>query len=205
MKSIANSSSRTRQQITREAARLMAQEGVIDHQSAKSKAIERLGLPENSPRPDNREIESALAEYLLLFESAELSQRRDRWRKIALEAMRLLGEINCYLIGPALSGTITRFSRVQILSIATPEYISVLLHDNEIPYEQGQRRFRRSTKDYCYLQTFRFIVDEVTVEILCVETDAIGRTLLNPIDGKPFQRAGLRDLQEMTKGGVKAV
>jgi len=194
MKSFANSASRIRQQITREAARLMAEEGIVDHQSAKTKAIERLGLPENAARPDNREIEMALDEYLQLFEAVELPLRRKRWRETAVEAMQLLREFNAYLIGPALSGTITRFSRVQILVISAPEYISILLRDNEIPYDQGQRRFRRSTKDYIYLQTFRFIVDEIDVEILCVESEASSRTLLSPIDGKPFQRAGLREV-----------
>ena len=74
----------------------MAEEGVVDHQSAKAKAIERLGLPDNSARPDNREIESALSEYLQLFEAVELVERRKRWRETAIEAMRLLHDFNTY-------------------------------------------------------------------------------------------------------------
>jgi len=183
----------------------MAEEGVIDHQSAKTKAIERLGLPDNAARPDNREIESALNEYLQLFEAAELVRRRKRWRETAFEAMRLLQGFNTYLIGPALSGVITRFSRVQILVITAPESVSILLQDNEIPYDQGQRRFRRSTKDYVYIQTFRFIVDEVNVEILCAENEATSRTLLNPVDGKPFRRAGLREVQQLIDNTAEAV
>jgi len=205
MKSFSNSASRTRQQITREAARLMAEEGVIDHQTAKVKAIERLGLPENSARPDNREIENALGEYLQLFEAVELIERRKRWRETAVEAMQLLRDFNTYLIGPALSGTITRFSRVQILVITQPEMVSILLRDNEIPYDQGQRRLRRSTKDYIYIQTFRFIVDEVNIEILCVESEATSRTLLSPVDGKPFHRAALREVQQMIGSTARAV
>ena len=156
----------------------MAEEGVIDHQTAKVKAIERLGLPENSARPDNREIENALGEYLQLFEAMELIERRKRWRETAIEAMQLLHDFNTYLVGPALTGTITRFSRVQVLVITQPELVSILLRDNEIPYDQGQRRFRRSTKDYVYIQTFRFIVDEVNVEIFCVESEATSPTTM---------------------------
>jgi hypothetical protein len=205
MKSYSNSSSRSRQEITREAARLMAEEGIIDHQSAKAKAIERLGLPENSARPDNREIENALGEYLELFEAVELPQRRKHWRETAIEAMRLFRDFNSYLIGPVLSGTITRFSRVQVLVITEPETISIRLQDNEIPYEQAQRRLRRSTKDYIYVQTFRFIVDEINVEILCVNSEALSRTLLNPIDGKPFRRAGLREVQQLLDNTIHTV
>ena len=183
----------------------MAEEGVIDHQAAKAKAIERLGLPENSARPDNREIEYALADYLELFEASELPQRRKSLRETAIEAMRLLQDFKSYLIGPVLSGTVTRFSRVQILAIAAPELISILLQDNEIPYDQGQRRLRRSTKDYVTVQVFRFIVDEVDIEIVCVESEAISRTLLNPVDGKPFHRAGLNEVQQLVEDTAKAV
>lgn len=183
----------------------MAEEGVIDHQSAKAKAIERLGLPEKSARPDNREIENALVEYLELFEASELPQRRKSLRETAIDAMRLLQDFKSYLIGPVLSGTVTRFSRVQILAIAPPELISILLQDNEIPYDQGQRRLRRSTKDYITVQIFRFIVDEVDIEILCVESEAVSRTLLSPIDGKPFQRAGLNEVQQLVEATAKAV
>ena len=94
---------------------------------------------------------------------------------------------------------------MQILVITQPEPVSILLHDNEIPYDQGQRRLRRSTKDYIYIQTFRFIVDEVNVEILCAESEATSRTLLSPVDGKPFQRATLREVQQMVGGAAKAV
>lgn len=183
----------------------MAEEGIIDHQSAKTKAIERLGLPEKSARPDNREIENALVEYLELFEAVELLQRRQHWRETAIEAMRLFHDFNSYLIGPVLSGTITRFSRVQVLVITEPETIAIRLQDNEIPYEQAQRRLRRSTKDYVTIQAFRFIVDEINVEILCVNNEALGRTLLNPIDGKPFQRAGLREVQQLLENATNTV
>jgi len=183
----------------------MALEGIIDYQSAKTKAIERLGLPENSARPDNREVEGALLEYLTLFEANELEYRRTRWREVAVEAMTLLQQFNTYLVGATLSGTITRFSRVQILAIASPEHISMLLYDMEIPFEQEQRRLRRSTKEYCTIQSFRFIVEEVNVEILCVQSDDFGRSLVSPVDGKPFRRASLNEVRHLLNNEVKVI
>ena len=50
-----------RQRISREAARIMAEEGVRDFHTAKRKATERLNLPEARHLPSNQEIEQALA------------------------------------------------------------------------------------------------------------------------------------------------
>lgn len=175
----------------------MAEEGVIDHQSAKTKAVERLGLPAKSKLPDNREIENALIEHLELFEHKALADRRRLWRTSALEAMHILADFNPKLIGPVLSGTITRYSAVQLLVSASPETISIFLDDREIPYEQDQRRIRRSTQDYIYLPTFHFLVDDVRFELICSESDALSRTLLCPITGKPYRRAGIGDLKQL--------
>lgn len=192
-----DSGQRTRQQICREAARLMAEEGVIDHQSAKTKAVERLGLPAKSKLPDNREIEHALIEHLELFDRKALVERRRQWRASALEAMQLLADFNPKLIGPVLSGTITRYSAVQLLVSTSPETISIFLDDREIPYEQDQRRARLSTQDYIYLPTFHFLVDDVRFELICCESDSLSRTLLCPITGKPYRRAGINELTQL--------
>src|SRR3970040_2866930 len=56
-----------RQHIATDAARIMAEEGVRDFQSAKRKAAARLGLPETRHLPGNDEVDSALQEHLRLF------------------------------------------------------------------------------------------------------------------------------------------
>jgi hypothetical protein len=195
--SSAETGQRTRQQISQEAARLMADEGVLDHQTAKTKAIERLGLPANAPKPDNREIEGALIDHLRLFDQEALIRRQRQWRQIALDAMRLLDAFRPKLIGPVLSGTITRFSKAHLLVIASPETISIFLDEREIPYDQNQKRMRQSTSGYRFLPTFQFVVDEVRVELICLESEAIGRTLLCPVTGKPVRRAGADELERL--------
>lgn len=185
---------RQRQQICQEAARLMAEEGVIDHQSAKQKAIERMGLPAKTELPDNECIESALAEYLNIFELDKLAGRRVLWRQTALQAMHMLAAFNPQLVGAVLRGTITRFSRVQILVDASPEQMAIFLHDQEIPYEQSQRRSRLTTREYCYLPTFLFVVDEITIEIDCADSQSLSRMLVCPVTGKPLRRASLGEL-----------
>lgn len=176
----------------------MAEEGVTDHQSAKTKAIARLGLPANAALPDNREIEHALVDHLELFDARELDQRRKRWRQTALEAMQIFVDFSPLAIGAVVSGAITRYSPVQLLLVTSPETISILLQDMEIPYDQVERRFRRSTRDTVFLPSFQFVVDDVRVELVCVSSDAMSRSLLCPITGKPFRCADIRKLQKMS-------
>lgn len=175
----------------------MAEEGFTDHHSAKFKAIERLGLAENSALPDNREIELALSEHLELFQPAELRERKIQWRSTALEAMRMLHAYSPQLTGPVLSGIITRYSRVQILVLASTEAISILLLDEKIPYDQQEKRWRRSTREQANLPAFRFLVDNVPVEIISLASDEYRRTLRCPISGKPISRANTDEVQRL--------
>jgi hypothetical protein len=189
--------SRQRQHISREAARLMAEEGVIDHQSAKHKAVERLGLPAKTELPDNLSIESALVEYLNIFEYDKLGARRSCWINIALQAMQLLSAFNPQLVGAVLRGTVTRFSRVQILVETSPEQISIFLNDHEIPFDQSQRRVRLASREYTYLPMFLFNVDDVTVEIDCTGDSSLSRKIVCPVTGKNISKAGLQQVMKL--------
>ena len=80
----------TRQRISREAARIMAEEGVRDFHVAKRKAAERLNFPEARQLPSNQEIERALTEHLQLFHAKDLPQTLQHLRRLAIEAMRML-------------------------------------------------------------------------------------------------------------------
>lgn len=196
-KSLSVSNHQTRQLVCSEAARLMAEEGILDHRYAKSKAIERLNLPATSELPDNREIEIALIEYLDLFQKTELASRKKRWRTTALMAMKHLHEYEPRLTGSSLSGTLTRFSSIQILIQASPETVSIFLHDENFSYDQRQKRFRRLTKDTIYLPTFQFLLDELDIELLCVESNAILRTLACPISGKALRSGSYDEVEKL--------
>lgn len=175
----------------------MAEEGVLDHQSAKQKAVERMGLPVKTELPDNQCIETALAEYLNIFEYDKLAGRREQWRHTAIQAMQMLSAFNPQLVGAVLRGTITRFSRVQILVDASPEQITIFLHDQQIPYEQSQRRSRLTTRDYCYLPMFLFVVDDITVEIDCADNQSLSRMIVCPVTGKPLRKANMAEVSRL--------
>jgi predicted component of type VI protein secretion system len=190
-----------RQRIAADAARIMAQEGVNDFQTAKRKAALRLGLPETRHLPGNEEIEAALQEYLRLFHAGGLSQRLPRFRALAVEAMRFLSRFEPRLVGPILSGTVTASSAIELhLTADTPEEVGFWLQEHGIPYQQGDRRLRFGGDRHETFPAYRFTADGVAVELCVFPREAARETPLSPVDGKPMKRASLREVESLANG-----
>src|SRR3970040_818506 len=157
-----------RQHIATDAARIMAEEGVRDFQTAKRKAAARLGLPETKHLPGNDEVDSALQEYLRLFHAGRLTQSVLRLRVLATEAMRFLEKFEPRLVGPVLSGTVTSASAIELhLTADSPEEIGFWLQEHSIPYEMTDRRLRFGGDRQQTFPAYRFTAEHGAVEF-CV-------------------------------------
>lgn len=187
-----------RQHICREAARIMAEEGVNDFHAAKRRATQRLALSEGHHLPSNAEVEEALRQYLALFHSARLQRELPRLRQIALEAMRFFSAHEPRLVGAVLSGTVTPATEILLhVSADTSEEIGFLLAAHHIPYEAGSRKLRFGDDRQETLPAYRFIADDAPVEA-CVFTRAGARELpLSPVDGRPMKRANLKEVEAL--------
>ncbi|MGE5386775.1 MAG: nucleotidyltransferase domain-containing protein [Betaproteobacteria bacterium] len=108
----------SRLRIASAAARLMADGGIGDFGLAKKKALRQLGLPENTPLPDNAEVETELRAYQALYHGDEQLVHLRALRETALEVMELLEDFKPYLTGSVLDGTAGRFSDINILLFA---------------------------------------------------------------------------------------
>jgi hypothetical protein len=185
----------TRMQISVAAARIMAEEGVHDFHSAKRKAADRLNLPEIRNLPSNQEIESALQQHLQLFH-ADLPQTLRRLRRLALDAMRFLAEFEPRLVGPLLTGAVTKYSDIQLhLSAHTPEEVAFFLQEQGISYEEADKRLRFGGNRFISLPVFRFVADETAVELCVFTPTSVREPPLSPIDGKPMRRANLKEVE----------
>jgi predicted component of type VI protein secretion system len=186
----------TRQRISREAARIMAEEGVQDYHAAKRKAADRLNLPETRQLPSNQEIEQALTEHLQLFHARQLPQTLRHLRTLAVKAMQLLERFEPRLVGSLLTGNVTRFSEIQLhVTADTPELVAFFLQDQGIPYEEDSKRLRYGGDRIETVPTYRFLAEDVPIEI-CVFSPAAAREVpLSPVDGRPMKRATIKDLQ----------
>ena len=194
-------SDQLRQHIATDAARIMAEEGVGDFQTAKRKAAARLGLPETKHLPGNDEVNSALEEYLRLFHGERLVRSVRQLRELAAEAMRFLSKFDPRLVGPVLSGTVTSASEIELhLTADTPEEIGFWLDEHGIPFEQGNRRLRFGGDRQEIFPTYRFTANNVPVELCVFNHREARETPLSRVDGKPMRRANLREVENLMHG-----
>lgn len=187
-----------RQHICTEAARIMAEEGVQDFQTAKRKAVDRLNLPDSTQLPSNQEIDQALSEHLQLFHGRELPQTLNTLRRLAIDAMHFFEAFDPRLVGAVLSGNVTPYSDIQIhLTADNPEDVGFLLHEHQIPYDELDRRLRFGGDRYATLPGYRFMADTTPVELTVFSREAVRELPLSPVDGKPMRRAGIKEIENL--------
>lgn len=188
----------TRQRISREAARLIAEEGINDFQAAKRKAIDRLNLPEGQHLPSNMEIEQALAEHLQLFHSRDLPERLSKYRNLAVRIMQLMERFEPRLVGPLLIGLVTRFSEIQLHIVAdTPELVAFFFQEQGIRFKQISKRLRFGGDRSEMVPTYGFLVENTTIEVSVFTPEVAREAPLSPIDGRPMRRLSLKEAQAL--------
>jgi len=186
----------TRQRISREAARIMAEDGVRDYHAAKRKAAERLNLPEARHLPSNQEIEQALTEHLQLFHARQLPQTLQHLRRLAVDAMRFLERFEPRLVGSLLSGNVTRYSEIQLhVAADTPETVAFFLQEHGIPFEETSKRLRFGGDRSETVPVYGFFAEEIPVEVSVFSAITAREAPLSPVDGRPMKRAGLKEVE----------
>lgn len=190
-------SEQLRMRIAQEAARVLASEGGRDYLAAKRKAAMRLGIDPQAGMPTNREVEQELMMHQRLFEGDDHEQLLSRLRSAALEAMRMLSRFQPRLTGSVLRGTAAGHSDVNLHLFAdTPKDVALFLIEHQIPHESGDKRFRFG-KEVSYFPVIRLLAGEVPFELAIFPLEGIRQAPLSVVDGKPMQRVGLKQLEEM--------
>jgi hypothetical protein len=130
-----------RERIAAAAARIMAEEGIDDFALAKRKAARRLGAPDSEALPGNEQIETALRDYLALYQAEEHPERITELRRIAVQAMGALERFNPYLTGPVLAGLAGPYAEIdlQLFPESTKE-VELYLLDLNVPYAASDER-----------------------------------------------------------------
>lgn len=191
-----------RQEITQEAARIMAEEGLHDFHAAKLKAAQRLNLP---PRdlPTNLEIDTAFGEYLRLFHP-ERESIQAHLIAVAINTMKLLEQFHPRLVGPILTGNVTRFTDITLHAIAeAPEELAFFLADHRISYEQGDKRLRFGGERFASFPSYRAVLEDVGFEIVVFSAATVREAPLSSIDGKPLKRATLKETRAILDQDIR--
>lgn len=185
--------------IAREAARILAEEGVRDYLLAKRKAAERLGFDARSRHlPNNREIEAALAEHHRLFHADAHARRLRELREAARRAMILFADFSPRLVGDVLSGLAAEHAPVQLHVFAdAAEQVALHLLNRQLRYELDERRLKQPSGAVHMYPVYRLAIADATVEATVFPHDAIRQAPASPVDGRPMRRAGLGEVEAL--------
>lgn len=189
-------SERARQVLAQEAARIIVDHGIRDYRIAKQKAAERLGVGTRGFLPGNAEVESAVAEYLLLFGGESHADLLRLMRTAALSAMELLAEFSPRLVGPVLAGTADENSAVNLhLFTDSPEMVAMEIGDMGIAFRPYERRLKSRRGQVEMYPGFEFSHRNETIQATVFPVDGIRQAPISPIDGKPMRRVDSEAVQ----------
>lgn len=185
-----------RHTLAQEAARIMAEHGVVDFLFAKRKAAERLGVSDAAALPKNAEIEAALVAHQRLFRAEQHDEQLRELRRSALRLMQLLVEFQPRLVGAVLSGSATIYSDITLhLFAEQAERVALTLLDRGIDHQHAEKKLRYEAARQLSYPSFKFVAGRHAVEIVVLPLDSIRQAPLSPVDGKPMQRAAITELE----------
>ena len=186
-------SSGTRGSIASAAARLMAEDGITDFHHAKKKAARMLGLPENSPFPDNAEVEAELRAYRSLYQGEDHAELIAALRHSALELLDLLAIFNPYLTGSVLDGTAGEHSSIDILLFAdSAKEVEIFLLNRGIDVSHVELRNERVEA------VLRMETDTADADLIIMPPN-MERVSLKRHDGLPHDRVRADALRALLK------
>jgi hypothetical protein len=177
-----------RKRIAQVAARLIAEDGFTDYTAAKRKALHHLGMPENTPMPDQDEIDAELQAHLRLFQGAELIERLGYLRRKAYELMLILQRFNPYLTGSVVEGTAGRYAEIDIqLFAGSAKEVEIYLINHNLDFEHSTPRTERA-------EAVLTLHDGETIVNLVVYPHREERISFKSRSGKPRRRMRLEAL-----------
>ena len=180
------------------AARMMAEDGIVDFATAKAKAARQEGLSEANLLPDNHEIEEALREYQELYQKDEQPECLRRLREVAVKVMREFGDFRPALVGSVLSGTASQHSDVNLqLFTDDAKTLAMFLVNRRYRFEEGSRRVRFGDRME-EVPHFSIEVDDATVTLTVLDRDD-ERTRSRAGAGEPPLRARLAEVEALLR------
>jgi hypothetical protein len=128
-----------REQLAHQAAKLMAEDGIIDHALAKRKAARQLGAADTQHLPSNQEVDEALHSYRLLYQQDSHPGILYQLREEALDAMRMFASFHPYLTGSVLSGTAGEQSDINLMLFSDDvKAVLLFLLKHNIEFEDNE-------------------------------------------------------------------
>ena len=174
------------------AARMIAEDGISDYDTAKRKAAHRLGLPENNSHlPEDGEVEAELRAYQRIFQEDEQTARIALLRQKAFEIMEIVQRFNPYLTGSVLDGSAGRYAEIDIQLYAdSAKEVEIFLLNRTIDYQHSVPRTDRAEA------VLTLDSDDATVNLIVYPLND-ERVTFKKRNGQPRARARLEAVRKM--------
>jgi len=190
-----------REHLAHWAARLMAQDGIVDFALAKRKAARQAGVSETRHLPNNDEVEQALRSYQALYHDEE---HRDRLRFLRAEAVRVmqnLARFNPHLVGSVLSGSAGRYSAIDLhLFTDSAKEIGLYLLDQKTEYRSGDVRLHVGDQPRS-LPCFELTGGTVVVTLTVLSANDVRCLIRKSPGGRVMERARLEGVVALLAEG----
>jgi hypothetical protein len=190
-------SSKLRQQIAWEAARLMYQRQESEYYRAKMKAAHRLchGWAKPADLPSNAEVRDQIQLFARIHEGEARKDNLLAMRLAALAMMERLERFRPRLIGSVLTGHVRAGSDIDIhLFSDSVEAVGHVLEQHGLPHTVERKLVRKHSESRTY--THIHVEAEFTFELTVYSSKEAHYVFKSSITGKPIERTSIAELRQ---------
>ena len=178
----------------------MREQGLLELDHARRKAVERLGITNRRCWPDNAEIQAALENEYRLFQPEAQHQVTTALREQALAAMQTFAEFEPRLVGQLVSGTasLEQGVRLHLFADDTRPIVFKLI-DKGIPWQAGDSQHRYADGTRQMHPTFAFVAGEIPIELVVLPDRARRNPPLSSISERPERGLDAEDVERLVR------
>lgn len=165
-----------RQHIAQQAAKLIADHGINDFESAKKKAAKMLGVSplQQGILPTHQEIQTELEIFQRLFPNEKRQTHVHTLRQKALRTMQILKGFAPRLVGMVLDGSATLHTPIHLHVVAnTSEEVMIHFINLKIPYDVSEQTVTLSDKQTKNFPMFRIYMADSPIEITVLPENSL--------------------------------
>lgn len=173
------------------AGRLLAEGWADGYADARERAADELGLSvQTRDAPNNREIDAAMRAYQALFLAEETKMRVRAQRDVAVRLMRELEDFEPRLVGPALAGTATAQTPINLHVFSDdPTALERFFHEKRVRFESDTRNYRFGGSREEPMPLYRVNYRDELIEIALFPAVGVRQPPLSARDQHAMERA----------------
>ncbi len=173
------------------AGRLLAEGWAEGYADARQRAADELGVSaQTRDAPNNREIDEAMRAHQAFFLADETAARVREQREVVVRLMRELQAFEPRLVGPALAGTATAQTPINLHVFSDdPTALERFFHEKRVRFEPDSRTYRFGGGHEEPMPLYRVNYQDEAVEVALFPEVGLRQPPLSALDQHAMERA----------------